>query len=263
MTGSPPAGAAPENDITRVRYVLFDFDGPICDIYAGLADITVADHLRNLITGSGVAIPDDVRQTPDPLAVFIYSAAVSAELAARVEAEMTEQELAAVPTARPNAYVHDLITSCRESRRAVAIVSNNSDRAVRAHLERHSLDDRVDMVAARTTADPGQLKPPPHQPGRCRAARPASRMRPHRRLSHRHPSRASSRSARHRLRQQARQTQAPHRRRSNSDHHQPRRPRHPAPSQATTEQNRESVRQSAARVSGPRRASQPSMPTDV
>lgn len=67
-----------------------------------------------------------------------------------------------MPTARPNAYVHEVITSCRESGRAVAIVSNNSDQAVRAYLERHSLDDRVDLVVARTTPDPGQLKPSSH-----------------------------------------------------------------------------------------------------
>lgn len=61
---------------------------------------------------------------------------------------MTEQELAAVPSATPAAHVHDVVTSCRESGRAVAVVSNNSDGAVRAHLQRKNLDDRVDLVVA-------------------------------------------------------------------------------------------------------------------
>jgi len=67
-----------------------------------------------------------------------------------------------VPTARPAAYVHDVVTSCRESGRLVAVVSNNSDRAVRAYLTRNGLADRVDLVAARTSLDPGLLKPSPH-----------------------------------------------------------------------------------------------------
>jgi beta-phosphoglucomutase-like phosphatase (HAD superfamily) len=91
--------------------------------------------------------------------VFTYSAAISEELAARVEAEMSQQELAALPTARPTAYVHDVVTSCRDSGRAVAVASNNSRRAVHAYLEVHGLADRVDLVVARTTHDPAQLNP--------------------------------------------------------------------------------------------------------
>jgi beta-phosphoglucomutase-like phosphatase (HAD superfamily) len=53
-------------------------------------------------------------------------------LAARIEAEMTEQELAAVPTARPNAYVHEVMDACRY------------------------------LIAARTSPDPDLLKPSPH-----------------------------------------------------------------------------------------------------
>lgn len=107
-------------------------------------------------------MPDDITRTADPLAIFAYSATISPVLAALIEDEMTEQELAAVPTARPTAYVHDVVTSCRESGRTVAVVSNNSDRAVRTYLELHNLDDRVDLVVARTSPDPSLLKPNPH-----------------------------------------------------------------------------------------------------
>jgi len=162
MTGSPPPGGGAEAIIARTRYLLLDFDGPVCDIFAGLTDRTVADRLRELITGHGHTPPPGVAETPDPLAVFIYSATISAELAAQVEAEMTGQELAAVPTARPGPYVHDVVTSARESGRTIAVVSNNSQRAVRAYLHRHGLADRIDLVAARTSPAPALLKPSPH-----------------------------------------------------------------------------------------------------
>jgi len=62
---------------------------------------------------------------------------------------------------RPTPYVHEVVTSCRDSGRTIAVVSNNSDRAVRAYLARHGLDDRVAYIAARTSTDPAQLKPSP------------------------------------------------------------------------------------------------------
>lgn len=58
--------------------------------------------------------------------------------------------------------MHEVVTSCRESGRLVAIVSNNADRAVRSYLTRHGLDDRIDLIAARTSHDPALLKPSPH-----------------------------------------------------------------------------------------------------
>ena len=94
--------------------------------------------------------------------VFAYAATVSEDLAARVETEMTDQELAAVATAAPTPYVHEVVTACQNSGRSVAIVSNNSARAVHSYLARHGLDDRISLVVARTNHDPALLKPSPH-----------------------------------------------------------------------------------------------------
>ena len=148
--------------IRRTRCLLLDFDGPICDIFAGHPAPTVAEQLRQLITAQGIELPADITHSGDPIVVFTYSGTISPDLAAKVEAEMADQEVAAVPTARPAPYVHDVVISARESGRTVAVVSNNSERAVRAYLELHGLDDRIDYIAARTSSDPGLLKPHPH-----------------------------------------------------------------------------------------------------
>jgi phosphoglycolate phosphatase len=145
--------------IARTRYLLLDFDGPICSIYAGLSDATVAEKLRQLIPDD---LPEDIANTPDPIEVFTYSATVSDEMAARVEAEMADLEVAAVPTAEPTPYVHEVIASARESGRIVGVVSNNSPRAVNAYLDRHSLSGGIRLVVARTSHDPTLLKPSPH-----------------------------------------------------------------------------------------------------
>jgi len=94
------------------------------------------------------------------------------------QAEMTGQELAAVATAAPTPYVHEVVTACQNSGRSVSVVSNNSARAVRSYLARHGLDERISLVVARTSHDPALLKPSPYlitqavgalnaEPGEC------------------------------------------------------------------------------------------------
>jgi phosphoglycolate phosphatase len=75
---------------------------------------------------------------------------------------MTDLEVAAVPTADPTPYVHQVIASARESGRIVAVVSNNSPRAVNAYLDRHGLSGGIALVVARTSDNPALLKPSPH-----------------------------------------------------------------------------------------------------
>lgn len=145
--------------IRRTRVLLLDFDGPICSIYAGLPAPTVAEKLRKLFPGE---LPEAIANTPDPIEVFQYAATVSEEMAARVEAEMADLEVAAVPTADPTPYTHQVIASARESGRTIGVVSNNSPRAVNAYLDRHGLSHGIALVAARISHDPALLKPSPH-----------------------------------------------------------------------------------------------------
>jgi phosphoglycolate phosphatase len=148
--------------IAATRHLFLDFDGPICSIFAGLKPETVAARLRDIITAHDIAMPADIMTASDPFAVFTWAATISPDLAAEVEAAMTDLEVVAVPTAEPTPGVHGLITSCRESGRTITVVSNNSDRAVRAYLSRHALDGPISIVIARTSPDPSLLKPCPH-----------------------------------------------------------------------------------------------------
>lgn len=145
--------------IARTRYLLLDFDGPICSIYAGLPAPTVAAKLRKLLPRE---LPQEIADTDDPIEIFCYSANVSDELAVRVEAEMADFEVAAVSTAEPTPYVHEVLASARESGRIVGVVSNNSARAVNAHLDHHGLSDGISLIVARTSHNPELLKPSPH-----------------------------------------------------------------------------------------------------
>jgi phosphoglycolate phosphatase len=148
--------------ITATRHLFLDFDGPICSIFAGLKPETIATHLRDIITAHDITLPTNITATADPFAVFTWAATISPSLAAEVETAQADLEVEAVPTAEPTPGVHAFITSCRETGRTVTVVSNNSERAVRAYLTRHSLDGPISTVIARTSPDPSLLKPCPH-----------------------------------------------------------------------------------------------------
>ena len=150
------------NVVRHTRHLFLDFDGPICSIFAGLKPETVAAKLRDILSGRHIQLPATIAATSDPFDVFTYAATISPDLAASVEAAMTELELAAVPTADPTAHVHDVITASHESGRTLTIVSNNSAQAVRAYLTRHALDGPIGTVIARTSPNPALLKPSPH-----------------------------------------------------------------------------------------------------
>lgn len=68
----------------------------------------------------------------------------------------------AVATAEPTPYAREVITSALDSGRIVGVVSNNGSRTVNSYLERHDLSTGVRLVTARTSHNPGLLKPSPH-----------------------------------------------------------------------------------------------------
>lgn len=146
--------------VARTRYLLLDFDGPICSIFSGLPASAVTEKLRKLLPAD--QLPEEIRNSPDPIEIFTYAATVSPELAERVEAEMADLEVAATATATPTPYVHEVLAACVETGRTIGVVSNNSTRAVSAYFDRHGLSDNVALVVGRASPDPALLKPNPH-----------------------------------------------------------------------------------------------------
>lgn len=154
--------AALDDILNQARHLLIDFDGPICSLFAGTPIAPIADRLREAITQQGVHLPPSIEGTGNWFEIFTFAASVSADMAARIESELTELECAAVATAAPTPHVNDVISACRDSARLVAVISNNSEKAVRAYLAVHDLDSQIDLIAARISCDPALLKPSPY-----------------------------------------------------------------------------------------------------
>jgi phosphoglycolate phosphatase len=153
--------AALDDILSQTQHLLISFDGPVCSLFADMAASRVADSLREVIAQEDVRVPQTIEHTGSWLEILSYAASVSLDLAVRVESELTAMESAAVTTAAPTPYAHEVLAACRDSARPVAIISNHSAAAVRAYLVLHDLYGQIRFVVTRTGPDPAVLKPRP------------------------------------------------------------------------------------------------------
>ena len=148
---------------SRTRHVLIDFDGPVCDIFAGMPSDAVADELRGELRAAGIDIPQGAATLDDPLEVFRVVADLGDDAAITAQELLTALELQAAQTARPTPGAADLITTATQTGRTVTVVTNNSGAAVAYYLVRHDLDQDVGKIVGRDGPDPALMKPSPYQ----------------------------------------------------------------------------------------------------
>jgi HAD superfamily hydrolase (TIGR01662 family) len=144
------------------RSLLFDFDGPICGIFAGLPAPSIAADLREMVAGRGVDIPRGVTTSGDPFDVLRYAATISPDLAQAVADELRAMELRAVEVASATPHARQVIEAAHQAGRAIAAVSNNSREAVTRYLTTAGLAPMFTRIIGRTDPDPDLLKPNPH-----------------------------------------------------------------------------------------------------
>ncbi|MFE9481885.1 HAD family hydrolase [Streptomyces spororaveus] len=149
--------------VATAEGVLFDFDGPICDVFQGLPAPGVAVELAEIVASRAPALADRARATDDPMEIHRLSQEGGAALLAVVEAALTAAEVAAVKAAGlPVAGAVQALTAAKESNRRVAVVSNNSAECVLEYLAIHGLGATVDVVVGRPVLRPDLMKPDPH-----------------------------------------------------------------------------------------------------
>ncbi|WP_344320657.1 HAD-IA family hydrolase [Streptomyces macrosporus] len=152
--------------VGAARCVLLDFDGPVCRLFAGHPSALIAEKLKELIEeeDGGELLTPDLRGTRDTHVVLRAVAArrPEGELAERLEALMTEEEVHAAATARPTPYADPLIRTLVATGRRVAIATNNSPRAVERYLAGRRLSSCFAGHVHGRTPDLRLLKPHPH-----------------------------------------------------------------------------------------------------
>ena len=140
------------------RTLLLDFDGPICSIFAGYPAPQIAEELRGIVRRHGMPVSPELAATDDPLAVLRQLD--HTPLTRVIATALQQAETKAADSAAPTPGGHEVIQAATASGRRVAIVSNNSEDAVRSYLERHALLARVSVVAARYNGMPPAFMKP-------------------------------------------------------------------------------------------------------
>lgn len=133
--------------------VLLDFDGPLCDVFAGFPAPDVARHLE-FISGESF-------ETDDPLEVLRGAARRRIGALRTVEDALIAAEVRAVACSASVGEGVEFLRSCLARKMKVGIVSNNSADAVHVFLDVHGLSGDVTPVVGRALRHPELMKPNP------------------------------------------------------------------------------------------------------
>lgn len=143
--------------------VLFDFDGPICDVFRRLPAPSIAEELTEVLAVLSPTLELPARATDDPMEVHRLSRDGGIAVLAAVEGALTAAEIRAVKVAgAPTEGAVQALRAARDAGRQVAIVSNNSADCVREYLTLHGILGAVDKIVGRPTLRPDLMKPSPH-----------------------------------------------------------------------------------------------------
>lgn len=162
MSGARLTDAGTAWLLTSARLLLLDFDGPVCAVFAGQSAATVANELRAFVTHQGVKLPGKVQDSHDPLAVLRHVGLhTPPHLIRACDAQLTQLERDAIPTAAPTPGGHDLIRASHHAGIPVVIVSNNSTAAITDYIAQHQLHGYIADVHGRPPGRPDRMKPHP------------------------------------------------------------------------------------------------------
>ncbi|MFD7876289.1 HAD family hydrolase [Streptomyces sp. NPDC059766] len=151
--------------VARTRYVLFDFDGPICRLFSGHpADVIARDQVRWLdIRGLGGMLTKEERFSSDPHGTLssLHGRYPGSDVIAGLEENLTRHELRAARVAMPTAYADPLIRTWVAVGTRLAVVTNNSARTVASYLTGRGLYGCFDPHIYGRTQELRLLKPHP------------------------------------------------------------------------------------------------------
>lgn len=115
--------------------ILFDFDGPVCALFAGHPAAHIARNLRALISehGGPADLVRRLESTADPQ-VVLRAVDPGSRLSGILEQALTEEELVAAKSSVPTPDADRLVRELVAAGRRVAVTTNNAAAAVERYL---------------------------------------------------------------------------------------------------------------------------------
>ncbi|WP_405992449.1 HAD family hydrolase [Streptomyces sp. NBC_00986] len=165
--------------LAKTRAVLFDFDGPVCDLFRGVPTADVAEQVKEAARPYwGWRDPEDQgRLDPDVESCYdshdilrrlrdMYEQSASKKLSPEplelAERIVTEQETEALRTAVRTPHIVTLVDLLHELGVPMVVVSNNAEGPIRRYLEQPDFHGKFEGVFGRDPSDARRMKPDPH-----------------------------------------------------------------------------------------------------
>ncbi|MEU0412288.1 HAD family hydrolase [Streptomyces griseorubiginosus] len=140
--------------VSSARYVLWDMDGPMCQLFAGYPAHDIAEQLVAMIDqlGMGALLTEQERSSNDPHEALrgVHARHRGSDLVLALEEWLTRREVEAVSKARPTPYADPLIRTWWALGVKFAITTNNAAVAAAAYVESRRLTDCFPIVYGRT-----------------------------------------------------------------------------------------------------------------
>ncbi|NUP26945.1 MAG: HAD hydrolase-like protein [Nocardia sp.] len=131
--GNPAADRRLSRLLDRRLCMIFDVDGPICSVFAGLPDYVVAARMRASLD---LPYPSSIATANDPFKVLRYAAGFGDEWGRKAERLLSELEVEAMGSARPTPGAADLLGANRARGGINLMLSNNCVAAVDRYHQR-------------------------------------------------------------------------------------------------------------------------------
>jgi phosphoglycolate phosphatase-like HAD superfamily hydrolase len=170
MGGTPDEVAALELMLDAARAVLFDFDGPVTDLFRDESTAPVAREIKDTVRGIWGRLDPDVEECDDSHGILrrlreMYDRPAGEprdpRALRRAEAIVTRYEYQAAKAAEPAPGVVDLADALSELGLRLVIVSNNSEGPVWEFLKHWGLQSKFDTVMGRDPLELRHMKPDP------------------------------------------------------------------------------------------------------
>ncbi|WP_165914667.1 HAD family hydrolase [Streptomyces sp. AcE210] len=158
--------------LTAADAVLFDFDGPICSLFARNPTAPAAKEIQDLVRAEWGELPPSVEQSQDSHGIlralrqdmFEEPSPAGRRLATLQQAEdvVTQYEWRAIQDADLEPHVEELLGHLSHLGKLMAIVSNNAEEPIRKYLDARGLLRHFETVVGRDHDELRNMKPNPY-----------------------------------------------------------------------------------------------------
>ncbi len=148
--------------VSRAHVVLFDFDGPICSVFAGYPSVRAVSVTLRALEAAGFDIRPEWLNLEDPHQLLIDVATQIPEAVGIAEDALTRSEVHAVDSAQITVGVTDLIDQVTARGHQWAVVSNNSTESIARFCTRKDFARTPSLTVGRPKGEPHLMKPNPY-----------------------------------------------------------------------------------------------------